>query len=230
MFSPIVIVTAIESAFGVLLNSANIFLVLWRGRKPYHYIFAVLLFTYLIWDLAIFLTMVRNNHINEILIYASMITPAALIQTLIFHFTVVYLNKTKQLRWSLVLVWAFTLICLILMAFGYVFNISGVYQYEWGNIFKVENSPLDPVSFIGWFGLILPACWMLYRNTKIETTELKRRHSRYIMIGFLVTAFAIVKVLVVMGIDVLLSTALRNVPGRCLCCHNQHCHCKGQAF
>jgi len=49
MSSPIVIITAIEAAFGLLLNGTNFYLVLSRGRKAYHYIFAIPLHAF--WEL-----------------------------------------------------------------------------------------------------------------------------------------------------------------------------------
>jgi hypothetical protein len=88
------------------------------------------------------------------------------------------------------------------MLLGLAFKIDGVHQYAWGNIFAVVPTPFDPLIFVLWFGMILPACWMLYRQSKTAPTDLERRHARYIMTGFLVAAFALVKVLVTMGVDV----------------------------
>ena len=201
MSSPIVIITAIEAAFGLLLNGTNFYLVLTRGRKTYHKLFAALLSTYFIWDLCVFLSMVRNDYINELPIYGFItIIPGATIQTLIYHFTIVYLRK--PLKWSVVLAWIVTGILLILIPFGVIYKIDGVHRYPWGNIFAIESSPFDPLIILLWFAMILPACWLLYRHSKTARNALERRHARYIMAGFLVTAFAVVKVLIVMGINV----------------------------
>lgn len=200
MSSPIVTITAIEAAFGMLLNSTNMYLVLSRGRKTYHYLFAALLSSYFIWDLTIFLSMVRNEHVNELPIYGYItIIPGAMIQTFIYHFTVVYVRK--PIKWSIVLVWVVTAAVVLLTLFGVVYEISGIHSYSWGNIFAIESSPFDPIIILLWFGMILPACWLLYRHSKTARKALERRHARYIMAGFLVTAFAVLKVLIVMGID-----------------------------
>lgn len=200
MSSPIVIITAVESAFGLLLNGTNFYLVLSRGRKTYHYLFAALLTTYFIWDLCIFLSMIRNRQVNELPVYGYItIVPGATIQTLIYHFTVVYLRKPIQ--WSVALVWIVTIVTVLLIPFGAIYRINGVHSYSWGNIFATESSLLDPILFVMWFGMILPACWFLYRHSKTAHKSLERRHARYIMAGFLVTAFAVVKVLIVLGID-----------------------------
>jgi hypothetical protein len=202
MSSPIVVITAIEAAIGLLLNGTNFYLVISRGRKQYHYLFAALLTTYFVWDLCVFLSMVRNEHINELPIYGYVtIIPGVAIQTLIYHFTVVYLQK--PIKWSVVLGWIITGVFIILIPFGVIYQINGVHAYPWGNIFAVESSgPFDWIVIVLWFGMILPACWFLYRHSKAAPNALERRHARYIMTGFLVTAFAVVKVGVVMGINV----------------------------
>ena len=105
-------------------------------------------------------------------------------------------------QWSVVLVWIITAVAVMLIPFGLVYEIKDVHRYSWGNIFAVESSPLDPLVIIMWFGMILPACWFLYRHSKTAPLGLERRHARYIMAGFIVTAFAVVKVVLVMGINI----------------------------
>jgi hypothetical protein len=201
MTSPIIIATAVESAFGALLNGSILYLVLSRGRKTYHYLFAALLAIFVVWDLGILLIMIRNHHLNELpMIGFVMGVPCAFIQTLIFHFTVVYVRK--PIRWAVILVWALTAVSVVLMLLGLAFKIDGTHTYAWGNIFAVVPTPLDPLVFIFWFGTILPACWLLYRHSNAVTSVVERRHARYIMASFLVLAFALVKVLVAMGINV----------------------------
>jgi hypothetical protein len=201
MSSPIVIITAVESLFGLVLNGTNFYLVLSRGRKRYHYLFAALLVTYIIWDLCVFLSMIRNDHVHELPIYGRItMIPAAMIQTLIYHFTVEYVRK--PIKWSIVLAWIVTAVLVVLIPMGVIYRINGVHSYSWGNIFAVEDNPYNLISIFLWFGLILPACWFLYRHSKTSRNLLERRHARYILTGFLVTAFAVVKVLIVMGIDV----------------------------
>jgi hypothetical protein len=200
MASAIVVVTAIEAAFGLVLNGANLGLVLSQGRRAYHYLFAVLLATYFIWDLCVFLSMVRNEHVHELPIYGIItIVPGATIQTLIYTFTVVYVGRRN--RWSVPVVWIITMALVLLIPLGVIYQINGVHRYPWGNIFAIESSPWDPLVILFWFGMILPACWLLYRHARTAATDLERRHALYVMAGFLVTAFAVLKVLVVMGVN-----------------------------
>lgn len=200
MASPIVIITTIEAAFGMVLNGINMYLVLSHGRKIYHYLFAALLSTYFIWDLTIFLSMVRNEHVNELPIYGYItIIPGATIQTLIFTFTVIYIGK--PIKWAVALAWIITIALVLLVPLGVIYEINGVHSYPWGNIFAIESTPFDPLIIVLWFAMILPACWLLYRHSKTAFKNLERRHALYIMAGFLVTALAVVKVLVVMGVN-----------------------------
>ena len=66
MTSSIMIITAIESGFGFLISSLILYLVLSRGRKTYHYLFAAFLLICAIWDLGVFLLMIRNEHLEEL--------------------------------------------------------------------------------------------------------------------------------------------------------------------
>jgi hypothetical protein len=56
--------------------------------------------------------------------------------------------------------------------------------------------------FIYWFGINLPACWLLFKSARRATSRLERRHYVYIISGFLAVTFAVVKALVTMGIDI----------------------------
>lgn len=58
--STVVTFTAISSFIGFLLNSTVLYLVLSRGKKPYHYLFAGVLFICALWDLGIVMAMLRN--------------------------------------------------------------------------------------------------------------------------------------------------------------------------
>ena len=73
MPSNAIIVTAITSFLGFLINSAVMFLVLSRGRKKYHFLFATVLFAIAICDVGISLVMVRNNFPDELPIYGTVI-------------------------------------------------------------------------------------------------------------------------------------------------------------
>jgi len=201
MTSPIVILTAIESGLGSLLTGIVLFLVLSRGRKPYHYLFAAIMFICLIWDLGTCLLMLRNNHLEELPIIGRVaIYPCIFIPALIFHFVNLYTER--PIKWAIVLVWVIICLSIVPILAGYFYQIERSYSYHWGNIFRVKPSIIDPLIFIFWYGINLSAIWLLYKNEKIETSPLKKRHYIYIISGFLVITFSILKALVTLGIDV----------------------------
>jgi hypothetical protein len=200
MPTPIVIITAIESGFGFLLTSTILYLVFLRGRKTYHYLFSAFLLICAIWDLGIFLLMIRNNHLAEMDIIGRIaILPCSFIPALIFHFTNQYTGR--PIKWAVALVWGLTGAFWVPIIMGIVYKIDGIYEYAWGNIFRVAPSILDPLVFIFWFGINLSACWLLFKGAKRADSRLERRHYVYIISGFLALTFAIVKALVTMGID-----------------------------
>ena len=200
MTSSIVIITAIESGFGFLLTSAILYFVLLRGRKTYHYLFSAFLIICAIWDLGIFIIMVRNHYMEELaLIGRISILPCIFIPALIFHFAVQYTGR--KINWAVALVWALIGAMWVPIIMGVLYNIDGFYKYEWGNIFRVAPSILDPLVFVAWFGINLSACWLLYKEAKRTSSRLERRHYAYIISGFLALTIAIVKVLVTVGID-----------------------------
>ncbi len=201
MTSPIVIITAIESGLGFLLTSTIFYLVLRRGRKAYHYLFAAFLLICAIWDLGTFLLMIRNEHVEELDIIGRIaILPCTFIPALIFHFANLYTGR--PIKWAVALVWGFTGVTWIPIIAGVSYRIEGVFNYDWGNMFKVMPSVFDPMVFIFWFGINLPACWLLFKSAKKATSRLERRHYGYIISGLLVLTFAVVKALVTMGIDI----------------------------
>lgn len=201
MASPIVVITAIESGFGFLLTSIILYLVLSRGRKAYHRFFSAFLLVCAIWDLGVFFLMIRNAHLEELDIIGRIaILPCTFIPALIFHFANLY--TTKPVKWAIALVWGMTGIIWIPIIMGFAYKIEGVFEYGWGNIFRVVPSIFDPVVFIFWFGINLSACWLLYKGSKRTASRLERRHFGYILAGLLVLTFAVVKAFVTMGIDI----------------------------
>lgn len=195
------IITAIESGFGFLISSLILYLVLSRGRKTYHYLFAAFLLICAIWDLGVFLLMIRNEHLEELDIIGRIaILPCTFIPALIFHFANLYTGKL--IKWAVALVWGSTVAIWVPIIAGVVYRIEGIYAYSWGNIFKVMPSILDPMVFIFWFGINLSACWLLFKGAKRAASRLERRHYIYIISGFLALTFAVVKALVTMGINV----------------------------
>ena len=201
MLSFIVIITAIESGFGFLLTSTVLCLVLSRGRKAYHYLFAAILLICAIWDLGVFLTMIRNEHVAELDIIGRVaIYPCTLIPALIFHFANLYTGR--PIKWAVALVWGLTAATWVLILAGVFYRIEGVYAYGWGNIFMVVPSVFDPMTFIVWFGVNLSACWLLFKGYRRATSLLERRHYLYIISGFLTFTFVVVKALVTMGVNI----------------------------
>jgi len=201
MNSSIVILTAIESGFGFLLTSTVLYLVLSHRRKAYHYFFAAFLLICAIWDLGIFLTMIRNEHVEELDIIGRVaILPCMFIPALIFRFANLYTGR--PIKWAVALVWGLTGAIWVTIITGVFYRIEGIYAYDWGNIFRVAPSVLDPMFSIFWFGVNLSACWLLFKGSKRATSLLERRHYLYIISGFLAVTFAAVKGLIPMGIDI----------------------------
>jgi len=198
--SSIVIITAIESLFGFLLTSTVLYLVLSHGRKAYHYLFAAILLICAIWDLGVFLIMIRNEHVEELVILGRVaILPCTFIPVLIFHFANLYTGR--PIKWAVALVWVLTAAAWMPILAGVYYKIEGIYKYDWGNIFKVVPSFLDPITFIFWLGINLSACWLLFIGYRRATSPLERRHYLYIISGFLVFTFVVVKALVTMGVN-----------------------------
>lgn len=200
MPSFIVIITAVESGFGFLLTSTVFYLVLSRGRKAYHYLFAAFLLICAIWDLGVFLTMIRNKHVEELdIIGRGAILPCTFIPALIFHFVNLY--SGRPIKWAVALVWGLTGAIWVPILAGVFYRIEGIHAYEWGNVFRVVPSVLDPMVFIFWFGINLSACWLLFKSARRATSLLERRHYLYLISGLLVVTFVIVKALITMGVN-----------------------------
>ena len=74
MPSTTVSVSAVTSFLGFLINIFVTFLVLSRGRKKYHYLFAGIPLMLAIWDIGIVLCMIRNSFTNELPVYGYVIS------------------------------------------------------------------------------------------------------------------------------------------------------------
>lgn len=201
MTSPILVVTAIESAFGFILSSVILALVLIHGRKAYHYLFSAFLFICIVWDLGTFFIAVRNENPAELVVIGYIIgIPCSLLTALLFHFVNLYTGR--PIKWAIATVWVFTGVLVLLSLVGLYWKLDGIYSYDWGNIFRVTPSIFDPVAMASWFGISIYSCWLLYKAAKRADSPLERRHYQYVMAGLLVITFAIVKVGVVMGINI----------------------------
>ena len=97
MSSTVVLITSITSFIGFIINTLVMFLVLARGRRRYHLLFAVLLFFVACWDLGVFLMMIRNSYPSEILLYYNIVgIPVLLFPAFAFHFTTSYLDQPRR--------------------------------------------------------------------------------------------------------------------------------------
>ena len=202
MPSNTVLVTAITSFLGFLINSVMMFLVLSRGRQKYHFLFGAMLFIIAIWDFGIFLTMIRNSYANELIIYGYVVLlPCSFLPALVYHFTCSYLNQPRKK--STIFIWAYCVIGFILIATGIMGKISGVYSYSWGNIFRPDSMLLLGSStwLLLFYIFVWSSCWFLFRAYKRESSLILRRHILYILISFLVISLANVKVAVLYNID-----------------------------
>ncbi len=199
--SAIVVITALESGFGFLLTSMIFTLVLKNGRKSYHYFFAAFLFICIVWDLGILISMLRNTYVNELDVIGRIaVLPCVFIPALLFHFTNLY--TSRPIKWALITVWVLTGLTWVPIILGQLYQIEGYYSYDWGNFFRIVSTVFDPVVFVIWFGLNLSSCWLLFKAARRSNVELERRHFLYTFTSLLVVTFAIVKVMVTMGIDI----------------------------
>jgi hypothetical protein len=200
--SPIVIITAIESVFGFLLTSTILYLVLSRGKQPYHYIFSAILIICANWNLGIFLIMIRNDHL-ESLSYVGQTTvlPCIFIPALIFHFAVQYTRR--QITWALAVVWISIGTIWVTAMMGVIYKVEGYYEYGWGNFFRVAPDNFNYFIVLSWCVINLSACWLLYNGARKADSRPERRHYIYIIAGFLVLTFSIVKAFVSMGMNVI---------------------------
>jgi hypothetical protein len=203
MASTTVIVTSITSFLGFLLNSGVMALVLSKGRKRHHYLFAAILLICAIWDFGIFLAMIRNRFVDELIIYGYVVFyPCMFLMPLIFHFTGTYLNQVRVK--TTILFYAVGVISTVLMALGIMGRLDGVYTYSWGQIFRPDAS-LRVGLLLSLPVLILPlifSCWFLCQAYKQETSYLPRRHLLYILISFIMITLSTVKTAVLFDIDV----------------------------
>jgi hypothetical protein len=203
MPSATVIVTTVSSFLGFLLNSVILVLILQRGRKLYHYLFAGILFLGANWDFGTFLIMIRNTHVNELPIYGYIISiTSPFFIVLIYHFTGAYLNQVKKK--TTIALWVLSILSFILMATSPLWApISDVYQYSWGNLFRPDENMLQALIFsipLYYFSIV-GSIYFLANAIRKETSPIKRRHMRYIIVSFIAIGLALIKVMALYGID-----------------------------
>jgi hypothetical protein len=200
--SAAVVATAISSFAGFLLNSAVLCLVLLRGRKTYHYVFAGYLFICALWDLGISLSMVRNEYVDELPTYGTIVWwPCTFMIAIIYTFTCLYLGQPR--KWRTIFLWVVCTIAFLLGVTGLGGTIVGVYDYSWGHIYRPDsmllNSTLLALPLMAFFGL--SALWYLFRAYRQESSPLRRRHIGYILVSFTIIQLATTKVAILYGLD-----------------------------
>jgi hypothetical protein len=201
VYSLPVIITAVISGIGFLINSVMLVLVLSRGRRSYHYLFAAILLICAIWDAGILLTMLRNNHPEELIIYGYVIfVPCTFLPPLIYQFTTNYLGQSSRLN---IVFWTISILGFIGMATGLAGKIDGVYIYSWGNMFRPDRT-LQIGSLltlpVGIFATLYSS-WRLFKAAKREESLIPRRHLNYMAVSFVLITLAYIKLGVLFGID-----------------------------
>jgi len=202
MYSLPVIFTTVVSGIGFTLNLSMFFLVITRGRKLYHYLFAAVLLICACWDTGILLSMLRNSHENELIIYGYVVfLPCCLLYALIYHFTCAYLEQSRKT--VTIIFWIFSVFSAIAMATGWAGKIDGVFNYSWGNIYRPDRLLQIVALFtfpIGWY-VTGSSSWRFYRAAKKEASPTKRRHMIYMAVSFLALTLATVKLAILYNVD-----------------------------
>lgn len=201
MSAAVIPVTAVTSGLGCLLNSVVFYLVLSQGKKRYHRLFAGVLAICAVWDLCVFLVMVRNNHLDEVAAYGYVIIPCAALPALMYHFACEYLGQPRKR--TTILVWLIAILSVASMIAGLIGRIDGVFQYPWGNIFRPDEKlrVANAIALPVWLAITLPACWFIYQAYRREEGPVARRHLLYILVSLLAISLAIVKVVVILGVE-----------------------------
>jgi hypothetical protein len=203
--------TTFSAFIGFLLNSSILYLVLSRGRKTYHYLFAGVLFICALWDLGTMLAMLRNDHPGELIYIGYLVSiPCAFLVPFVFHFTCSYLDcpRTK----TTIAIWVLTIVSAVLMALGLVFKdadilplgrIIGVYEYSWGNIWRGDQNWDKGLWFAipTFYIIFIITCWFLYQRLMTDPPRVIRRHLIYIFVSFIAMGLAGVKIFAVLGVD-----------------------------
>ena len=200
MSSTVVLVTSVTSFIGFIINVLVMLVVLWRGRRRRHLLFAVLLLIVACWDLGVFLMMIRNSYPNEILLYYNIVgIPVLLFPAFAFHFTTAYLDQPR--RKLTILIYGYCAFVVIgSLLFPAVAPVA-VRSYEWGNVPGTEPTPGLLSWILVYYLSLLFSCWLLIQARKRESSVVARRHIDYILASFVIFSVAQVKLLVVIGVD-----------------------------
>jgi hypothetical protein len=200
MPSTVVLVTAIAAFIGFTINIAVMSVILRRGKRRYHLLFALLLFIAAFWDLTVFLIMIRNRFPNEIMLYQTVGTlPFIFFPAVLYHFTSTYLNREKR---SVIGLYAYCTLCFTLASTGVLGTcVIGVIYYSWGAFGRLSYDPFVISWFLVYHLSIYFSCWLLLKARKLESSPVNRRHIEYIVVSFIVFSVAQVKMLAAFGVD-----------------------------
>jgi hypothetical protein len=146
--------------------------------------------------------MIRNDHLTEIPFYGYVVTlPCILLPALIFHFTHAYLGL--RYKWLVGILWVSGIFMIGLTASGILWPIRGVYEYAWGNIFRVDSpSIIVIIPLLNSSLTIALSCWLISRKRRRQPGSLVARHGLYIIVGFLTIGLSMLKIFVIYGIDI----------------------------
>lgn len=200
--SATVVVTAVTSSIGFLLNCLVLALVLFRGRQAYRYVFAGYLAICALWDLGISLSMIRNDYVDELPVYGTLVWwPCTFMIAIIYTFTCAYLGQPR--KWRTIGLWVACTGIFLLGVAGLGGRMIGVYDYSWGHIYRPDSAlligNLVALPFMVYFGG--SALWYLFRAYGSATPELHRRHILYILVSFTIIQLAVTKIAILYGLD-----------------------------
>jgi CDP-diglyceride synthetase len=154
------------------------------------------------WDLGIFLSMVRNDYVNELPTYGTIVWwPCTFMIAIIYTFTCAYLDQPK--KWRTIFLWVVCTGVFLLGVFGLGGRMVGVYDYSWGHIYRPDSqllvSTAVAIPLMAFFGL--SALWYLFRAYGKESSPVRKRHILYILVSFTIIQLAISKVAILYGLD-----------------------------
>jgi hypothetical protein len=198
----VVEINSVIAGIGFLLNITVFFLVLFRGNKLYHYLFAGILLICAVWDLGVLVSMLRNEFPQELVLVGYMATiPAVFLLPLFFQFTCSYLDR-PMMKTSLLL-WIIAAEAALFMSAGKFGHIIGVNAYVWGNFWQGDKlwQSTTLVWIFFYCTVLLAACGMVIARFLRPGSHNDRRELVKILLGFLALMVAIMRILPSMGED-----------------------------
>jgi hypothetical protein len=192
------------AGFGFLLNMVVFFLMLFRGRNPYHYLFAGILLISAIWDLGVLVCMLRNESSHEMILVGYLTTvPGVFLLPFLFQFTCSFLDRPMMK--TCLLFWIIAAEVALFMSAGKFGHVSEIYAYDWGNFWGGDiywhRTTLFGIAF--YCVLILVACCMVIARLYKTSSPRDRRQLLQLLVGYLVLMVASLRVLPSIGEDLI---------------------------